>query len=84
MGAYGSRNRAWVYIAFYDEYANRHMAWAAGVSITIMIPMYWYGIFVNRSKEQVAQAYIYSWTFMEKRSRLCHNMIMEHFEVHSE
>lgn len=27
---------------------------------------------------------LYNWQFFDKRSRLCHNMIMEHFEVHKE
>jgi len=26
----------------------------------------------------------YSWSYFDKRSRLTHNMIMEHFEVHKE
>jgi hypothetical protein len=27
---------------------------------------------------------LYNWQFFDKRNRLCHNMIMEHFEVHKE
>ena len=27
---------------------------------------------------------MYNWQFWDKRNRLCHNMIMEHFEVHKE
>ena len=27
---------------------------------------------------------MYNWQFFDKRNRLCHNMIMEHFEVHKE
>lgn len=27
---------------------------------------------------------LYNWQFFDKRSRLCHNMVMEHFEVHKE
>ena len=27
---------------------------------------------------------MYQWQFFDKRNRLCHNMIMEHFEVHKE
>ena len=27
---------------------------------------------------------MYNWSFWDKRNRLCHNMIMEHFEVHKE
>lgn len=26
----------------------------------------------------------YNWSYFDKRNRLCHNMIMEHFEVHKE
>ena len=27
---------------------------------------------------------LYNWQFFDKRNRLCHNMVMEHFEVHKE
>lgn len=27
---------------------------------------------------------MYNWQYFDKRNRLCHNMIMEHFEVHKE
>ena len=27
---------------------------------------------------------MYNWQYWDKRNRLCHNMIMEHFEVHKE
>ena len=84
MGFYFSRNRAWVHIAFYDEYANTHIGYSAGLACLVMIPCYVYGLYVNRSKEQMAAAMMYSWHFTEKRNRLTHNMIMEHFEIHTE
>ena len=84
MGGYLTRNRAWVHIAFYDDYANRHIAWTAGVAILYMIPMYWYGININRIHELNGQAYYYYFTHADKRNRLTHNMIMEHFEMHVE
>ena len=84
MGGYFSRNRAWVHIAFYDEYANRHIGYSAGIAIAMMVPMYWYGVYVNRTKEQTGAALMYNWQFTEKRNRLTHNLIMEHFEVHTE
>ena len=84
MGGYLSRNRAWVYIAFYDEYVGRHINTSAGLSILFMIPMYWYGVHVNRVKEQNYAALYYNWTHCDKRNRLTHNMIMEHFETHVE
>ena len=40
MGSYLSRNRAWVYIAFYDEYVGRHINTSIGGSILLMFPMY--------------------------------------------
>ena len=40
MGAYTSRNRAWVYIAFYDEYVGRHINTSAGLALMFIIPMY--------------------------------------------
>ncbi|TNV78374.1 hypothetical protein FGO68_gene11221 [Halteria grandinella] len=40
MGAYTSRNRAWVYVAFYDEYVGRHINTCAGLSLLFTIPLY--------------------------------------------
>ena len=51
MGAYFTRSRAWVHIAFYDEYCNRHIAYSAGLAVFFMIPSYWYGLYCNRMKE---------------------------------
>ena len=39
---------------------------------------------VNRATEENCQHLLYSIQYFEKRNRLCHNMIMEHFEVHKE
>ena len=84
MGSYFTRSRAWVYIAFYDEYCGKHINLAAGLSLVFFIPMYWYGIHCNRVKELNANMYYYAWRTADKRNRLVHNMIMEHFEVHTE
>ena len=84
MGSYFTRTRAWVYIAFYDEYAGKHINVAAGISMIFFIPMYWYGIHCNRVKELNLNMYYYAWRTIDKRNRLVHNMIMEHFEVHTE
>merc|ERR1712032_1232684 len=84
MGAYVTRTRAWVYIAFYDEYVGRHINTSAGLSVLFFIPLYLYGINVNRIAEQNANHYYYNWTHFEKRNRLVHNLAMEHFEVHKE
>ena len=43
-----------------------------------------YGIQVNRLAEENFNHMLYNWQYFDKRSRLCHNMIMEHFEVHKE
>ena len=40
MGTYLTRNRAWCYVAFYDEYVGRHINTSFGGSIIFMIPMY--------------------------------------------
>lgn len=84
MGSYTTRARAWVYIAFYDEYSGRHINTAAGLSLMFFIPGYWYGIHINRVKEINYNMKYYDWNYTEKRNRLTHNMIMEHFEVHTE
>ena len=45
---------------------------------------YRYGLHVNRLNEETFNHYMYNWQYWDKRNRLCHNMIMEHFEVHKE
>ena len=84
MGSYFTRTRAWVYIAFYDEYVGRHINTCAGLSILFFIPLYLYGLHVNRITDQNANHMLYQWQYFDKRNRLTHNMIMEHFEVHKE
>ena len=84
MGSWLTRNRAWVYIAFYDEYVGRTINTSAGISLLFFIPSYLYGITINRTVEQNGANYMYAMTHFEKRSRLTHNLIMEHFEVHTE
>ena len=84
MGSYFTRTRAWVYIAFYDEYVGRHIHTSAGLSILFFMPMYLYGMNVNRITEQNANHMLYQWQYFDKRNRLTHNLIMEHFEVHKE
>ncbi len=43
-----------------------------------------YGITVNRQAEETSNHFLYNWQYFDKRNRLCHNMMMEHFEVHKE
>ena len=84
MGSWTSRTRAWVYVAFYDEYIGRHINTCAGLSLFCLVPLYLYGINVNRYGEENSNHMYYNWSYFDKRNRLCHNMIMEHFEVHKE
>ena len=84
MGSYLTRTRAWVYIAFYDEYVGRHINTCAGLSVLFFVPMYMYGIHVNRIIDRNANHMYYNWQYFDKRNRMTHNMIMEHFEVHKE
>ena len=84
MGSYFTRTRAWVYIAFYDEYVGRHINTCAGLSVLFFIPSYLYGLHVNRIVDRNANHMMYNWQYFDKRNRLTHNLIMEHFEVHKE
>ena len=84
MGSWLTRTRAWVYIAFYDEYVGKHINTSAGLSILFFIPMYLWGLKINRIVEHNANHGYYHWQYFDKRSRLAHNLIMEHFEVHTE
>ena len=51
MGSWMTRSRAWVYIAFYDEYVGRSINTSAGLSLLFFIPNYLYGLTVNRIVE---------------------------------
>ena len=84
MGSWLTRTRAWVYIAFYDEYVGKHINTSAGLSILFFIPMYLWGLKINRIVEHNANHGYYHWQYFDKRNRLTHNLIMEHFEVHKE
>ena len=84
MGAWLTRTRAWVYIAFYDEYVGRHIHTCAGLSVLFFTPLYLYGIHVNRVVDRNANHMLYNWQYFDKRNRMTHNLIMEHFEVHKE
>ena len=84
MGSWLTRTRAWVYIAFYDEYVGRHINTCAGLSMLFFIPTYLYGIHVNRIVDRNANHMYYHWGHFDKRNRLTHNLIMEHFELHKE
>ena len=84
MGSYMTRTRAWVYIAFYDEYVGRSIHTAAGGSIIVFMPLYFYGMKINRSIENNFNHMMYHWQYADKRHRLTHNLIMEHFEMHKE
>jgi hypothetical protein len=55
-----SRNRSWVYIAFYDEYVGRHINTCVGLSMLFMVPLYVYGFTVNRYAETDAQHLLYN------------------------
>ena len=46
--------------------------------------VYRYGVHMNRLNEESFNHHMYNWQYWDKRNRLCHNMIMEHFEVHKE
>ena len=39
---------------------------------------------MNRCSEEQTAHLLYNWQYFDKRNRLCHNMMMEHFEVHKE
>jgi hypothetical protein len=79
-----TRNRAWWHTAIWDEYGQRHQYLCFIPSLIVMMPMYWYGAFINRALEQNWAAKMYQLEYEAKRNRLTHNLIMEHFETHVE
>jgi hypothetical protein len=79
-----TRNRAWWHTVIWDEYGQRHQYLAIFPTMAFMIPLYWYGSFVNRGLEQIYAAKMYQLDYENRRNRLVHNMVMEHFETHVE
>jgi len=61
MGSWLTRTRAWCYIAFYDEYVGRHINTSAVLSVFFFVPLYLYGINVNRICEQNSNHLLYQW-----------------------
>jgi hypothetical protein len=61
MGTWLTRTRTWVYIAFYDEYAGRHINTCVGLSLLFMVPLYLYGLKVNRNSEESAARFLYGY-----------------------
>ena len=79
-----TRNRAWWHTAIWDEYGQRHQYMAIFPTFFALIPMYHYGSKINRQLEQTFAAKMYLLDYENKRNRLTHDMIMEHFEIHVE
>lgn len=79
-----TRNRAWWHTAIWDEYGQRHQYLCIIPALLVMMPMYYYGSFINRALEQNWAAKMYQLEYESKRLRLTHNLIMEHFETHVE
>jgi hypothetical protein len=79
-----TRNRAWWHTAMWDEYGQRHQYIATFPTLFLLMPLYWYGASANRNIEQNYAAKMYALDYENRRNRLTHNMIMEHFEIHVE
>jgi len=79
-----TRNRAWWHTAIWDEYGQRHQYLAIFPTFLALFPMYHYGSCLNRELEQTFAAKMYLLDYENKRNRLTHDMIMEHFEMHVE
>lgn len=79
-----TRNRAWWHTAIWDEYNQRHQYLMIIPTFALLIPYYWHGTFINRDLEQSFAAKMYQLDYENKRNRLTHNLIMEHFEIHTE
>lgn len=84
MGANLTRNRAWWHTAIWDEYGQRQQYLSLFICFFTMIPYYYHGAKINRDLEQNFAAKMYQLDYEQKRNRLTHNLIMEHFETHVE
>ena len=79
-----TRNRAWWHTVIWDEYGQKHQYVAIIPTMMFMFPFYWYGGFINRDLEGNFAAKMYQLDYENSRNRLTHNLIMEHFEMHTE
>lgn len=81
MGNTLMRNRFWWYRSLYDDYMTREFRVAFFLSGFIYLPMYWWGIHVNREIETKIARKNYTRDYLPKRNRLTHSMLFEDFEI---
>ena len=63
---------------------GRHIHTSAGLALGLIVGLYLYGIHCNRVSEMNSCHLLYDLQSFDKRNRLLHNLVMEHFEVHKE
>jgi len=81
MGGVLQRNRFWWYRSMYDDYLLREIRLTLGIGAFIWLPMYWWGIHLNREFDILSTRKNYLEEFGPQRNRLTHSLLFEEFEV---
>ena len=78
------RSKFWFVNLFMDEYMTRDAMAIMMATLIMHVPMYFWGIFVNRESEIYNSHINYQIEYGPRRNRLAHSMIFEEFEMHVE
>ena len=81
MGGALQRNRWWWYRSMYYDYLLREIRLTCGIASVIWLPMYWWGIHLNREFDILQTRKNYLMEFGPLRNRLCHSMLFEEFDM---
>ncbi|OMJ72562.1 hypothetical protein SteCoe_18706 [Stentor coeruleus] len=78
------RSRFWFINLLLDEYVSRDAMAILGATLIMHVPMYFWGMFVNRETEIYHSHINYQNEYAPRRNRLAHSLIFEEFEMQVE
>ena len=78
------RSKFWFVNLFMDEYMTRDAMAIMMATFVLHVPMYFWGILVNREIEIYNSHIIYQVDYAPRRNRLTHSLIFEEFETQVE
>ena len=78
------RSRFWFINLYLDEYIARDSMAILMATLVMQVPVYLWGIHVNREAEIAISHMNYSRTYQPRRNRLAHSLIFEEFELQTE
>ena len=78
------RSRFWYINLYLDEYISRDSMAILMATVVMQIPVYLWGLHINRESEIDMSHVNYNRIYMPRRNRLAHSLIFEEFEMHTE